>query len=91
MASFRRKNGKFLTSKVHYRNIKTHTADNAAAADKADIIDHTYCVQQAVESVSRSGFVDIGNVSRHEDCVCEEEDLEVNFGLTDTTLYTGKP
>jgi hypothetical protein len=41
--------------------------------------------------VSRSGFVDISNVSKQKDCVCEEEDLEVDFGLTDTTQYTGKP
>jgi hypothetical protein len=85
MATFKGKSGKFLKSNVHYRNIKTHTADKPAVENKADTTDHTYCVQHAVETVSSPGFVDISNVSRQEVCVCEEEDLEVDFGLADTT------
>ena len=38
MATFKRKSGKFLKSNVHYRNIKTHTADKPAVENKADIL-----------------------------------------------------
>ena len=46
MATFRWKNGRFIKSTVHYRNVKTHSAD------KHNTIDHSYAA--ATTSVTES-------------------------------------